>query len=311
LINAYRLINDMRNFDSIDLDPRAMRAFLAIYEKGSLTEASELLGVSQSALSHTLAKLRKIFSDPLFLRTGRGVIPSSRAERLVAEIREILDAVSRLASDEEFDPASYRGNFSLGLTGYETQWLAPRIFKRFRHEAPHASLALRPRRGAGDNTHVEDEFDVVLTRLGGPENGVFVEQFWVDRYVTFYDAASRSAPRSLKEFLEAPQAAVVWGDNPRTVLDAQLHRRGLRRNVVLQVPDFDSVSVLLRGTDVVITLPLLLSKGLMQGFAYVACPVKLPPMPCGMVWHARNQHDPAQKWLRGLISSEAAQLVPP
>ena len=74
------------------------------------------------------------------------------------------------------------------------------------------------------------------------------------------------------------------------------------------MPDFDSVPPLVRGTDVLITLPLLLSKRLMKGFKYVDSPIELPLMPYGMVWHARNQHDPSQQWFRRLIMEEAKKL---
>lgn len=298
----------MKNFDFRTLDPHAMEAFLAIYDRRSLTEAAESLGVSQSALSHTLGKLRKIFTDPLFLRTGRGVVPSRRSEELAPEMRDIFRALSQLAGEKEFDPASFAGHFTLSVTGYETHSLTPLIFERLRREAPGARLTLKAKREAVDDLAAEDQVDVALARLGKRRRSNHSEQLWIDEYVTYYDPSVRSAPRRLKEFLSAPQAVIVWGDNPRTDLDTALQRRGLRRNVVLQLPDFDSVPVLLRGTDLVVTLPLLLSKRLMHGFAYDRCPVRLPAIPYGIIWHVRNEHDPAQQWLRAVISAEAAKL---
>ncbi len=299
----------MKKIDSLDLDPRTIRAFLAIYDKRSLTEASEQLGVSQSALSHTLNKLRRIFADELFLRTGRGVVPSSKADRLVYEMRSILNALTRLANVEGFDPSQYRGHFTLGISGYETHWIMPRVFRRIRHEAPNASLTLRPKGDMLERSGTDDGLDVVLTRLGEADKGIYTEHFWDDEYVTYYDSSARSAPRKLETFLAASHAIVVFGRlNQRTVLDRTLRKRGLSRKVVLQLPDFDAVPPLLKGTDILVTLPLLLSKRLMRGFAYIDCPIKLPSMPYGMVWHVRNQHDPAQKWFRQVLHEEAAKL---
>ena len=88
----------MSNFDHLELDGHALRLFLAVLEEGSVTAAAERLGVTQSAVSHNLTKLRRIMRDPLFTKSGRGIVATAHAQNLAEQARFLLDQMQAFAS---------------------------------------------------------------------------------------------------------------------------------------------------------------------------------------------------------------------
>jgi len=94
----------MSNFDHLSLDGYTLRTFLTVLDETSVSRAAERLGVSQSAFSHTLDKLRAIFEDPLFVRVGRGIEPTSRARALRASVESVLEDLKSHTDQRNFDP---------------------------------------------------------------------------------------------------------------------------------------------------------------------------------------------------------------
>ena len=93
----------MREFDHSDLDGHLLQLLLAVVEEGSITRAAHRLGVTQSAVSHLLDKLRAIVGDPLFVKSGRGIVPTARALALAAQARLLLEDMRRFVTPEQFD----------------------------------------------------------------------------------------------------------------------------------------------------------------------------------------------------------------
>ena len=140
----------MKNFDYSALDGHALRTFLMVLEEGSVTRASERLGHTQSAVSHTLEKLRLILDDPLFVRSGRGILPTERAKSLQAPIQAVLDDLKALTDDRLFEPGSARMEFTIAANDFQRELLFPAITRvlnreqvdiRFRFLAPGVPAA--------------------------------------------------------------------------------------------------------------------------------------------------------------------------
>ena len=91
--------------DYSDLDGKLLQLLVAVVEEGSITRAAHRLGVTQSAVSHLLGKLRAIVDDPLVVKSGRGIVATARAEMLAVQARALLDEMRRFATADRFDPA--------------------------------------------------------------------------------------------------------------------------------------------------------------------------------------------------------------
>ena len=103
----------MSKFDHSDLDGHLLQLLVAVVETGSVTGAAQRLGVTQSAVSHLLDKLRAITGDPLFVKCGRGIVATARAEELAAQARGLLRQLQHFAHSGEFDPARWQTTFTI------------------------------------------------------------------------------------------------------------------------------------------------------------------------------------------------------
>jgi len=103
----------MSHFDHLNLDGRVLQLLLAVLEERSITRAAQRLGVTQSAVSHLLDKLRAIVGDPLFVKSGRGIVATVRAEELAVHARVLLEEMRRFAATSQFDPAELQTTFTV------------------------------------------------------------------------------------------------------------------------------------------------------------------------------------------------------
>ena len=120
----------MRNFDHLDLDGHALRLFLAVLEEGSVTAAAERLAVTQSAVSHALQRLREIVRDPLFVKSGRGIVPTSHALALAEDARRLLDTMKAFTRGAKFDPRSRDISLTIAANDMQRDLLLPRLLAK-------------------------------------------------------------------------------------------------------------------------------------------------------------------------------------
>ncbi len=109
--------------DHLDLDGRLLQLLVTVLDTGSVTAAAQRLGVTQSAVSHGLERLRAIVGDALFVKAGRGIAPTERARALGIQARELLAGLQRLAEPERFDPASLRGEITIAANDLQCHLL--------------------------------------------------------------------------------------------------------------------------------------------------------------------------------------------
>ena len=127
-------MDHMKKIDHLVLDGQTLTTFLAVLEETSVSRAAERLGVSQSAVSHTLEKLRKIFDDPLFVRVGRGIEPTARAIALGAPTESVLDGMKSLTSQRHLDPLTEKMEFTVAANDFPTQLIFPKLLKDLSEE---------------------------------------------------------------------------------------------------------------------------------------------------------------------------------
>jgi DNA-binding transcriptional LysR family regulator len=130
----------MSQFDHLDLDGHLLRLLLAVVEEGSVTQAAQRLGVTQSAVSHLLDKLRAIVGDPLFVKSGRGIVPTARAQALAIDARRLLDELRSFSSAAEFDPAKLSALVTIAANDLQRDLLLPSFLRYVRGQAPGFAL---------------------------------------------------------------------------------------------------------------------------------------------------------------------------
>lgn len=288
----------MSEIDHLDLDGHALRLLLTVHEEGSITRAAQRLGLTQSAVSHGLDRLRAIVGDPLFVKSGRGIVATDQGGQLARRARTLLEDLRAFSLAAGFEPARLATQFTVAANDLQRDLLLPAWLRRLRAEAPQVSLRVIPSGAPGAELLRGGECDLVITPRPPVAGDILQKRLFADRYAVFYDPACRAAPSTRAAYLAAEHVTVLY--EPRRALDVDrwLADQGVARRFVATVPGLAALAALLRGGDWVATAPSLMGRGALQGLAQVPVPLKTPEMPMYAVWHQRHQHDPVHRWLR-------------
>lgn len=294
----------MNKFDWSDLDGRLLRLLVTVMDTGSVTAAAQRLGTTQSAVSHLLDKLRGITQDPLFTRSGRGIVATARARVLAERARDLLTQMEHFADADTFDPAHWRSTFTIAANDFQREVLLPSLMQRLREHAPHLVLRVIPSDVPTADMLRQQQCQLIISPRPPEGSDVMQKRLFTDRYRVFYDPQVRSAPTSRKDYLNAEHISVLYSPQRMLDLDRVLQDKGIARRFRVLVPGFAGLPSFIRGTDVLATAPGLLREHLMRDLAHAEVPVPCPSLPMYMVWHQRHQQDQAHRWLR-----EQLQLV--
>ena len=288
----------MSAIDHSDIDGRLLQLLLAVTEERSVTRAAARLDVTQSAVSHQLDRLRAITGDPLFVKSGRGIVPTARAEALAQQARRLLDELRAFAAGGSFDPAAFEGTVTVAANDLQRDLLLPLLLRHARIRAPKLALRIVPS-GVPSAEMLRDGGCALALTPRPPDAADLVQRrLFDDRYLVYHDAAARPPPHGLDDYLQAEHLVVHHETRGRLDIDRFIDDRGMRRRVAATVAGFSGVAPFLRGSTFLATLPGLLRASLLRGFATVEPPFPCPPMPMFMVWHQRHQADAMHKWLR-------------
>lgn len=299
----------MSKLDYSNLDGRLLQLLLAVLEAGSVTGAAQRLGVTQSAVSHLLDKLRAITGDPLFVKAGRGIVATARAEALAVQARELLSSMERFCLSGEFEPARWQTTFTVAANDFQRDVLLPPLMARLRAQAPGVTLRVIPSDIPSLEMLRHEHCQLVISPRPPEGTDILQKRLFEDEYRVFYDPAQRAAPATRAEYLAAGHVTVVYEPRRALDLDQWLAARGVQRRFSVMVPGFAGVPPFLRGSDLLATLPGLLQAHLLRGLASAKVPVPCPTMPMYMIWHMRHQHDPAHRWLRAELEAVVAPAL--
>lgn len=299
----------MSKFDHFDLDGRLLHLLVVVVQEGGITRAAQRLGVTQSAVSHLLDKLRAITGDPLFVKSGRGVVATARAEALAANASALLREMQRFAHSGDFDPARWEATFTIAANDFQREVLLPALMQRLRQAAPGLVLRVIP----SDIPSLEllrgEDCQLVISPRPPDGTDILQKRLFVDKYRVFYDPARRDAPRNKADYLAAQHATVLYAPRRTLDLDQWMAGRGLQRRFVVMVPGFAGLPGFLRGSDLLATAPGRLQVNLLRDLSSCEVPVACPTMPMYAIWHARYQQDAAHQWLRTELEAVARAAV--
>ena len=279
----------------------------ALLTERHVTRAATRLGITQSAASHALARLREAIGDPLLVRGPKGaMVPTPRAEALAPAIRRALGDLETGLAGESFDPATAKLELHIATSDYIEIVVLPRFVARLAKLAPKvdvwihagedvtdADLALGPRgvnKGAGmyEKTLFEDDFRVVMRE----------------------DHPLAGGRMTLPRYCAADHVMVAPRGRPGSFVDDALAKLGRERRVAVAIPHFLVVPHLLVESDLIATLASRIADQVAPrfGLATMPPPIEIPPFTIAAAWHERTHHDPAHRWLREQLFQCAAEL---
>lgn len=288
-----------------------LRALDVLLSTGHVTRAAERLGLSQSALSHTLAELRRVLDDPLLVRGPGGMVLTPRAEALGPPLRRALADLERaLGGEARFDPGTARRRFVLSMGDSFAVLLLPTLVRLVGEQAPGVDLLVRPppegRATLGIEHHDADlALDVRPPDLPGLRTRALFEDGFSCLVRADHPAVGEIL--DLATWLSLPHALVSpVGEGPG-IVDQVLAARGLERRVALRVPFFMAAPLAVASSDLVLTLPTRIAHRLASQapLRILPPPLPLPTYTSSLVWPARLHEDPAHRWLRALVVQAA------
>jgi len=299
----------MSDFDWLDLDARLLRLLVTVVDTGSVTAAAQRLGITQSAVSHLLGKLRRITGDALFTKSGRGIVATARALTLAERARELLGDLERFAQSESFDPARWQTTFTIAANDFQRDALLPTLMQRLRQQAPGVSLRVIASDVPTAEMLRQQQCQLIISPRPPEGTDIVQKRLFADRYRVFYDPEVRQAPRTRRDYLAAEHVTVLYAPQRPLDLDQHLLGKGIERRFRVMVPGFAGLPAFIRGTDLLATVPGLMREHLMRGLTDAPVPVPCPAMPMYMIWHLRHQQDAAHRWLRAQLEALARPLA--
>lgn len=300
------------NISSIDLN--LLVALDALMSERNVTRAARRIGLSQPAMSNALSRLRALFDDELFVRSGRGMEPTARAQSLAIPVSEALRRIEEtLAPALAFDPANLDREMRIAMTDNSMAVLLEALIGRFRQAAPKLDLHIKNARAAGMTPMLDDgEIDMAIGVAGELEARHRALPLYSDRIV---GVAKRGrfgpAGPALEDFVAAEHVLVTPRSGPEGVVDRELANLGLSRRVFLTLPQFIMAPYAVAKADLVACLParIALAKAQMLDLEIFDPPVEVPDFTVSLIWHGRDDAEPAHRWLRETVGDVVREVT--
>ncbi|MBI9092892.1 MAG: LysR family transcriptional regulator [Desulfobacterium sp.] len=289
------------------IDLNLLPVFEAVYRHRNLTRAGENLGLTQSAVSHALGRLRKLFGDALFVRTKGEMAPTPRAVAIYASLEPSLAGIRTLLKEPApFDPATAKKNIRLSMSDYCEMVILPPLMHHLSREAPGIRIEISPM--PSDKTQVgleSGEFELAVGhREVGP--GIFRRHLFDDDFQCMVHNSHPAIGEtlSLEDYLVLPHAIFSPRAKGDVIIEKTLSQMGYQRNVALRVPHILIIPKILETTGMIVTLPRRLAYAFenIAAFRLFAPPMELPSLSIMLYWHERMNGDPANRWLRKTIA---------
>lgn len=297
-----------------EIDLNLLISLQALLEEQSVTRAALRTGLTQSAMSHALARLRDHFDDPLLVRSARQMLRTPRAEELAGPLRAALSQLQEAIGDRSpFEPAVATGELRIACEDYITSLLVPRLVRRLSVEAPAINIDIRSR-GPETNAQLESgNVDIAIGVFRSAEGATRQRSLFRENFACVVRKGHPVINKrlTLKRYSDLPH--ILVGDGPRSMgaVDVALERIGKSRRVAARVNTFLSAPAIVAETDLILTIP----KRLAARFAAVYDlqlfdpPVEILDFRYHCRWHERWHNDSRHRWLRSVIVEESDALL--
>lgn len=299
----------MNNFDYLGLDGNTLTTFLTVLDEGSVSRAATRLGVSQSAVSHTLEKLRSTFKDTLFERSGRGITPTAKARSLEAPVRSVLDDLKSLTQDRPFDPAAEPIELTIAVNDFPLKWIFQRVFKTLDEEGVDLRLHFIPSGVPRSGLLRSSRCQLMVTPAPPDDTDLIKVEILQSRMECFYDASVRTPPGTWKQLVDCRYVDARFSDTESSLMVLPSARVSQLGKPTITVPNFNAIPEFIKGTDLITIQLDVMSRGLLKGLDHAPLPIKTKKLNLYLVWHRRDQDDPAHRWFRQRLLDTIESLM--
>jgi len=285
-----------------EIDLNLLRALDALLDTGSVTGAATRLGLSVSAMSRSLTRLRTATGDPLFVRAGSRMVPTPRAIALATQVPDLLaQAEAMLAPQEsDVDLATLDRTFSLRANEGFIHRFGVALILAMQRAAPLARLRLSPKPVKHATPLRQGAADLEIGVLGDFAPEIRTRRLFEDQFIAAVrpDHPILKGPVTPKRFAAALHVVASRRGQIAGPVDEALAEMGLSRRVVAVVPGFPDAMKIARQSDLIAQIP---RSALQADLVGIDLPVPVPGISVSAMWHPRLDADPGQRWFRETV----------
>ncbi|MES2257395.1 MAG: LysR family transcriptional regulator [Pseudomonadota bacterium] len=298
-----------------NVDQKSLQVFSVLLKECSVTRAAQVLNMTQSAVSHTLGRLRELFRDPLFVSMGRGMVPTPRALELAEPLRRTLDAMDSLVRPvDAFDPARFDGVFRIATTDYIGFIMLPMLVKRLSEVAPEMELQIRPLKPQDDLASLKSgELDLILWNEETAPPTFHMRKLFTDRLKAIVRVGHPDIDGSLSlEQFRVGRHLRISSDHGavKELVDRLYEKSGVRSKTSVTLPHFLLAYRLVAESNLIGAIAELTARRIVKELPLQVLeqPVDEASFIVSLVWHERRHADPGHRWLRSEIAGVAEQI---
>ncbi len=295
-----------------NIDLNLLQVMQAVDQEGSVTRAAQRLGLSQPAVSNTLARLRRALGDPLFVRSSHGMEATPRARRVLDAVDAAMGLIRQgLRDGAAFDPAQTAEEFNLLVSDLGEMIFLPRLMAHMQAHAPMARVRIRQLARGGYAEALEAGLaDLAVGYLPHPRGSLRSRRLFLDNFVCMVRCGHPilDAPMTLDRYAGLQHVAVSRRGAREGLVTTALASMGVERRIALVVPHFAAAPGVVAASDLAVTVPSNLMRLYAEaGVVSVALPFAAPSIELALYWHERLQEDAASQWLRTTFVTLFAQ----
>ncbi|UUY08668.1 LysR family transcriptional regulator [Pseudomonas sp. J452] len=292
--------NHSSNLNRLDLN--LFRVFAVIFRERNLTRAAEQLCISQSAVSHALARMRQQLNDPLFIREAQGVVPTPAALRIWPDVQAGLELFQRVANNgESFEPARDVTRITVAIIDEAEPALLPTLSAALRSQVPGVQLAsVRIDRSTLKSDLATGRVDCAIDVAQAADDELLHLPLTRDDFVV----VSRTATTiDATTYMAAQHITVSSRRAGRSFEDWELSRLGITRQVAARCQHYETAYRLVANSDLLLSMPrsLAVTLNAHSDNHIHLLPVPVPAVELHLFWHREREKDVANIWLRELL----------
>ena len=291
------------------VDLNLLPALAMLLEERSVSRAATAVGLSQSAMSRSLARLRRLLEDELLVRSAEGYRLTPAAEQIRAQLDDVLPRLQEVFLDREFDPATETRQFCMTGSDYAVTTFGATVFSRVLAAAPNTSVRFMPWHGKVVQQLHDGGLDLVFSGMHLQEP-IKSRLLFTDQMVCVVHRShplSKQESITLDEYLTCNHLVIDITDGTQPSIDQVLAAHGTPRRASLTMPFHATAPAALIATQLVMSIPSQVLVHYVVGHGPELCvlpaPTEISPLPYYMSWHARVQHDKGHRWLRQEVLS--------
>jgi DNA-binding transcriptional LysR family regulator len=247
----------------------------------------------------------------LFVRVGRGIESTARARALQASVESVLDDLKSLTDHRGFDPLVEQMEFTIAANDFPIQLIFPKLLRELSEEGIQLRIRFIPSGIPSVSVLRASRYRLLITPTPPSDPELEKVSLIQSKMEIFYDATVRKPPKTRKQFAESNYVEVRFSDTESSLMALPTFDASTINPPLICVPNFSSLAPMIKGTDRITTQLAAMKMGLLKELDSTPLPFKTDPLDLFLIWHRREQDDPAHRWLRQKIVETVNSIMNP